>query len=92
MGVCSLYQLGLSFWEDSSHFTPSQVDEHGKFREKNFQRAVAKLATNTLEGQMQDIMALRKHRRKQKQLVGSDLQRIVKMIMGTYRVRVAKAI
>ena len=57
------------------------VDEHGKFKEKNFQRAVSKLATNTLEGQVQDILAQKKQRRLQKQTVGSDLQRIVKMIM-----------
>jgi hypothetical protein len=29
-----------------------QVDEHGKFREKNFQRAVSKLASSTLEAQV----------------------------------------
>jgi hypothetical protein len=57
------------------------VDEHGKFKEKNFQRAVSKLATTTLEGQMMDAMAQKKQRRQQKQTVGSDLQRIVKMIM-----------
>lgn len=55
------------------------VDEKGKFREDNFNKAMATLSTSNLENEVQEIVEGKKKRKKSSEQ--SDLSKIIKMIM-----------
>ena len=56
------------------------VDDKGKFREDNFLKAMSSISGSNLENQVNEVMKGKKHT-KDKKKAGSDLKRIVKMIM-----------
>eukprot|EP00941_MAST-03F_sp_MAST-3F-sp1_P002910 g2910.t1 len=59
------------------------VDEKGKFREKNFQKAVSKLSMSNLELQVAEGTGRGKKSKKQsKKTIGSELFRIVELAMN----------